>query len=286
MIEQASARLTRRKPGGACLRRSSYHGLARFGATVDHSTMKPPSRRLVRSGVDTLPAGHNLPRHLHRIAYATLVLEGAYEQIGYAGRLRLCAGDLVVQPVLDCHANTMLTRGLTLMRLPWRSDADVGGVWRGLDIDAIRRTAEHDPLAASLAAEEQIGGRKPLAPVRRHWVDALAADLVANPSQRVGAWAQSRDRSREAVSRSFHVHYGVSPSVFRAEVMARAAWLRIVRSDVALAQIAFDLGFADQAHMTRAVRWLTGITPRRWRLRHGDPEAGSCWESAGASWPG
>ncbi len=32
-----------------------------------------------------------------------------------------------------------------------------------------------------------------------------------------------------------------------------------------LASIAQDLGFADQAHMTRAVKWLTGRTPAAWR---------------------
>jgi AraC-like DNA-binding protein len=241
--------------------------LAGSAGSIDYRAMQPPRRRLVRSGVDTIPAGLNLPRHLHRAAYATLVLEGAYDQIGYAGRLRLRAGDLIVQPVLDCHADVMLSQGLTLMRLPWRGDADVGGVWRGLDIELIRRTAEVDPYAGRLAAEEEVAKRPPLPPTTGHWVDALAADLVADPSRKVGDWAASMGRSREAVARSFQVHYGVCPSAFRAEVMARAAWLQIVRSQTALAQIACDLGFADQAHMTRAVRWLTGATPGRWRRR-------------------
>ena len=32
-----------------------------------------------------------------------------------------------------------------------------------------------------------------------------------------------------------------------------------------LAAIAQDLGFSDQPHMTRAVKWLTGRTPDVWR---------------------
>jgi AraC family transcriptional regulator len=40
-----------------------------------------------------------------------------------------------------------------------------------------------------------------------------------------------------------------------------------------LADIALDLGFADQAHFTRTFRRATGLTPRAWRRREG-PAAG------------
>jgi AraC-like DNA-binding protein len=30
--------------------------------------------------------------------------------------------------------------------------------------------------------------------------------------------------------------------------------------------IAAHLGFADQSHMTRSVRWLTGMAPQAWRF--------------------
>jgi hypothetical protein len=45
---------------------------------------------------------------------------------------------------------------------------------------------------------------------------------------------------------------------------ARAAWLQITGSSDPLSRIAANLGFADQAHMTRAVKALTGAPPTRW----------------------
>jgi AraC family transcriptional regulator len=36
---------------------------------------------------------------------------------------------------------------------------------------------------------------------------------------------------------------------------------RIVRSDLALAEVSFATGFADQAHMTRAVTAASGWSP-------------------------
>ncbi|HEU4731148.1 MAG TPA: helix-turn-helix domain-containing protein [Kofleriaceae bacterium] len=42
-------------------------------------------------------------------------------------------------------------------------------------------------------------------------------------------------------------------------------WLAIVRTRDSLAAIAAATGFADQAHMTRSVRALTGASPSAWR---------------------
>ena len=51
------------------------------------------------------------------------------------------------------------------------------------------------------------------------------------------------------------------------EFKAREAWIRTVTRRDSLAFIASELGYADQAHMTRAVRMLTGAPPDAWR-RH------------------
>jgi AraC-like DNA-binding protein len=227
--------------------------------------MELPIRRAVRAGVQSLPPGLDLPRHQHLSSYVTLVLEGAFQQIGYAGRLQPRAGDLLVQPTLDCHANRMRSEGLTLMRLPWRHEASLGGVWRGLDLDLIRREGERDAWGGSALVSELIAGRAPEPPVQDHWVDELAARLAADPQQPLAAWACSTGRTREAASRAFHGEYGASPSAFRLELRTRDAWLRIVGSAQPLSQIALDLGFADQPHMTRAVRWLTDAAPGAWR---------------------
>ena len=60
--------------------------------------------------------------------------------------------------------------------------------------------------------------------------------------------------------------WSVTPARFRAEVRARKAWRAIAFGDAPLAEVAADGGFADQAHLTRAIRALTGRTPGAWRL--------------------
>jgi AraC-like DNA-binding protein len=67
------------------------------------------------------------------------------------------------------------------------------------------------------------------------------------------------------LSRGFAQVFGVSPEAFRARARARQARKSIETSAEALAQIAADLGFADQSHMTRGVKQLTGMAPKALR---------------------
>ncbi len=46
-------------------------------------------------------------------------MAGAFEQASYAGRVTVRAGDLMVQPTLDCHANGLPSRHAHVLRLPW-----------------------------------------------------------------------------------------------------------------------------------------------------------------------
>jgi len=224
----------------------------------------------VRAGRERLGPGHDRPRHRHLEPYAILVLRGAFAQTSYAGRVRVGAGDLLVQPPLDCHANRMLTPGAEILRLPWPDVADLGGVYPLPDADAIARAAERDPLdAAALArahahahAHAHVMTRKRAA---NDLPDLLAAALVAGTVPSLAAWAERAGVARETVARAFTAAYGVPARRFRVELRARAAWLAIVRTRDPLAAIAAAAGFADQAHMTRDIRALTGAPPAAWR---------------------
>src|SRR6185436_1839453 len=94
----------------------------------------------------------------------------------------------------------------------------------------------------------------------------LAADLLCGHVASLSDWAEHRGVARETVSRAFSAAFGVPARQFRTELRARDAWLRIVRTRESLAQIAAATGFADQAHMTRNIRALTGASPATWRL--------------------
>src|SRR6202012_4906817 len=113
--------------------------------------------RSIRSGVEYFPPNGHVPRHRHFDAYATLVLRGSFEQLSYAGRLRLQAGDLLIQPTLDCHADRMISDGLVVCRLPWHHEAGYGGVYRNCRIDVAQVLAEKDVREAVAFLEEELG---------------------------------------------------------------------------------------------------------------------------------
>jgi hypothetical protein len=82
--------------------------------------------RCITPGIETLPCRFSLPRHRHLHAYATGVLAGCLEESGYVGRIYATAGDVLIHPTLDCHANRMVSAGVKLIRLAdW---PDTGGV--------------------------------------------------------------------------------------------------------------------------------------------------------------
>ncbi len=63
------------------------------------------------------------------------------------------------------------------------------------------------------------------------------------------------------LSRLFSQHTGVSLTRYRNRVRVGQAMNRLVEGETGLADLAADLGFADQAHLTRTVREHLGRTP-------------------------
>jgi AraC family transcriptional regulator len=66
-------------------------------------------------------------------------------------------------------------------------------------------------------------------------------------------------------SRSFTAHLGVRPSVFRRRSMVARALALTLIDGLPLAEAALAAGFADQAHLTRAVRGICGMPLGRLR---------------------
>jgi AraC-like DNA-binding protein len=230
--------------------------------------------RQITPGIETLPCSFSLPRHRHLQAYATVVLAGSFEESGYVGRIRATAGDVLIHPALDCHENQMISAGVKLIRLNWTDESGVGGLYSLDDVDEIARAAEKDVIAAKHLLEHTLRKRRdPSSGQRNDWPDLLLTQLKRNSPAEIGEWAEEIGLARETVSRGFTAAYGVTPSVLRAELRARRAWLRITRSSDCLCTIAAETGFADQAHMTRWIHRITGAPPAAWRTADLQPRA-------------
>ena len=219
------------------------------------------------------PAGHEapiaeqrlrpgtLPRHRHRHAYAAIVLEGGYLEVGDRGCWRVEAGDLVAHSAFESHLDTVPANGARVLNLALGEHQVLPPVFRVADLDALVRAARTDPLAAAAG----------LAPVEtrprivRDWPDVLAEALLEQPSLRIGDWAAASGLAPATVSRGFKAAFGTSAARYRTEARTLVAWRRIREGGDPLAAIAQDCGFADQAHLTRAIALLTGGPPRAWR---------------------
>jgi AraC-like DNA-binding protein len=215
-------------------------------------------------GFERRPAWDALPRHRHRTGYLALILEGSYEEAGDRGRFRVEPGDMLIHGAFDAHLNRFPASGARILNLALPEGVQPElGLSRPAAADLAIRIAERDPDAA---ARLLTAGATVLPAARLDWPDRLAADLIDDPSLRIGEWATAHGLADATVSRGFRQVYGASPNAFRAQQRARLAWSRIVNDGAPLAELAYSLGFADQAHMTRTVRAITGAPPTAWRI--------------------
>ena len=204
-----------------------------------------------------------LDRHSHDYAYAAIVLSGGYEEAGDHGRFKVEAGDTVLHERFEAHLNRFSGLGAVVLNLPLPAGACfVPGLATIADSDAIVRLAEKSQAQAARLLLASVVRRKPN---DADWPDELASALTANPSLKLSRWSESKGLKPWVVSRGFMQVFGVSPAAFRARMRARHAWNVIEASETPLAAIAAELGFADQSHMTRSVKQLTGMAPQMCR---------------------
>lgn len=229
--------------------------------------MTAPGFAPARAGRQRLAPGHAMPRHRHAGAYAAIILRGSYVEAGDEGRRRVGPGDVLVHRAFDAHLDRVGLEGAEVLNLPLPDGERLPASLRARDPDVLARAAEAEPaLAAALLAEDNTAGP----PVLSDWPDLLAAALRARPDLRLARWASELGLAPATVSRGFRLAFGTTPARYRAELRARRAWAALASTEP-LVSIAVECGFADQAHMTRAVKALTGAPPSAWRTRTSSP---------------
>jgi AraC family transcriptional regulator len=72
-------------------------------------------------------------------------------------------------------------------------------------------------------------------------------------------------RSEAHFSRSFKGTFGYSPHAYVVRRRIELAAKHMLQTDMSLSDIALGCGFADQAHMCKQFRVVTGQTPAAWR---------------------
>lgn len=197
-------------------------------------------------------------RHSHNHAYAALVLRGGYVEAGNCGRHCVGPGEVLLHGCFDAHQDEFGPGGADILNLPCAAHTQTA-TGRVHDADAIVRLAEYDSHAAGIALAAAL---LPANNSLHDWPDLLAAALRRNEVTSLARWAEAHGMSPASLSQGFAKAYGVAPKRFRLEQRAARAAKAILAGERPTATLALELGFADQAHMSRAVRRLTGASPR------------------------
>jgi AraC family transcriptional regulator len=230
------------------------------------------------------PAGYVQRPFEPELPYLALVLEGSVEKrfalrtisFGRSSALTMPSGArhaarfgeagariLVVRPrdpsagVPGCLARLTELRGRGYAWLGWRLAAEL----RASDVAA--------PLAAEGLALELLAAasRDRVAERSPRWL-AAAEELLRT---RLGECARLGDLAREVgvhpahLAREFRARHGVSVGEYGRRLRLEWAASEIAASDLTLAEIAIEAGFADQSHFTRLFTRHVGTTPARYR---------------------
>ncbi len=119
------------------------------------------------------------------------------------------------------------------------------------------RAAEFDAVLAPLVDPSTLASCRETAAL----VEAIECDPGIGSAEAVAKLAGASLRS---VQRRFRAHVGLSPKAVILRFRLIEAAERLASGDAQSAELAAELGYADQSHFVRAFRALTGTTPDRY----------------------
>jgi len=229
--------------------------------------IEPNSPLRARYGCGTAVTGRGwhsphemLARHRHAQAFAAIVLSGTYVEAGDSGRHQVGPGNVIFHDPYESHLDRFGATRVEVLSLPFYRKGDWPIVAAVKDPDAIARLAERDMREAAAALSDAV---VELPATAKDWPDLLAAELLRNPDINLARWSADAGLHPGSVSRGFRQQFGITPAQFRSIARTRRAVRHI--ADLSLSHLAIASGFADQAHMSRAVKRLTGLSPGRLR---------------------
>jgi AraC family transcriptional regulator len=223
-------------------------------------------------------ADHVLPDHEHASAYVCVVLSGGFRETGRQGEAERRAGEIIVHPAGDRHADAFGPGGALCLNLHL-GPAEVAPLSRRAEPElasAIHQLAAETakgPLGDLLSFEAltaEIVGRLTRPEPGEPDGDCIgrvlrALDEAPGHDWSLTALAEIAGRHPTHLARAFRRRTGVTLGAYRRRrrLTALSLDLRLGRSS--LAELALDHGYADQAHMTRDFHSFAGVSPAAWR---------------------
>ena len=244
----------------------------------------------LRVRVGQHPPGATFPEHAHASANVLYVLSGEFEQT-VGSEIAACGPNWVLQkPAAVPHSDRLGARPTTILYVEVLEQR-LGAVQAELGLlsepawwfapecraSAVRlastvRDASARPMVVEARALEllvDLAASRDREP-RPSWDQALVltsvldADLGEPPAlEQLGA---REGLTRDQVLDLFRSHLGESPDEYVRRRRLEECSRLLATTDEPISAIAADLGFADQAHLTRAFREVFGRPPGAYRL--------------------
>jgi AraC-like DNA-binding protein len=197
--------------------------------------------------------------HRHAQAQAALVLEGSYQEASSDGRFDCRPGVLTIHPQWHQHMDHFGNSGAVVLNLPL-PEADGYGLLQIADIESLSKLARSCPLSAALAASEEAATVDPIAPAG--WLVQLTTLLARDHDTHLSRIAMRCGVSTEHAIRACKRWFGLSPAALRREWRLQRA-IALLKAGASPAEVAYEVGFSDQPHLTRLLKRATGLTPAR-----------------------
>ncbi|HEY2898626.1 MAG TPA: AraC family transcriptional regulator [Gemmatimonadaceae bacterium] len=227
--------------------------------------------------------GTVVPSHAHAHPYFCYVSAGGFAELGEAGSYVASRGTLVFHPAAETHSDEFGGAGGRCFNIEVR-DVDLvrdPGVVRGAAVryaaelyremrvwDAASAVVAEGLTAALIARVDFDASRADTAPRKARCdiaraVERLRADPCNPPS--LALLAAEAGLSTLSFARAFRRQFGCGVGAYVRAERVEMAKRALADSNCTVSTIAADLGFADQAHLTRVFRDATGWTPAAFR---------------------
>lgn len=263
------------------LTRGEFHGARRDTRRIDGLTLAETEYE----------PGHRLPLHAHEHPFFSLLLRGSYTEQIHRGSRRLLPASLVFYPENEPHADAFDDGGGRAfnveMASPWLNRIREFGINQPAGSDEIRRSRLNGlairlyveflkgDQPSDLTSEEvvlemlaELSGLDLGGEFRRpQWMDRVREHIHAHylDAIRVSDLAHEAGVHPVHLARVFRRFHGCTVGTYVRRLRVEHACAALAQTGTSLAAIAYDTGFADQAHFTRRFKESTGISPGAYR---------------------
>jgi AraC family transcriptional regulator len=243
------------------------------------------------------PAQQSIPLHLHVQPYFSILVQGSYRENCGSTSWECMPGQVIFHVPGEVHSDQFFDQGGELLnlevlpefeerlredRIPMDLRVSLDHPY-GLELALKLRRELRSPDSLSGLAIEGLAmelaacvlrGRLTRTESQGHWIhriDTALREQFSNPPS-LAELAEMVHVHPVHVARTFRKRLHCSVGEYVRMLRIQAACRQLQRTDLSLAEIAAETGFADQSHLSRTLKRYMGISPMNLR-RAG---AGSC----------